>query len=262
MRNVTLSPMDQMSDTLAADRQALANLIEEASRVVVFTGAGISTECGIPDFRSPGGIWTQNKPIDFNEFLESKRIRQEAWRRKFKLDDEFAGAQPGRGHKAIAHLVDTGKISHVVTQNIDNLHQASGVPEDRIIELHGNSTYAKCLECTTRYELEWVRAQFEPEELPPDCQKCGGVIKSATISFGQSMPQAEMSRAHEATLEADLFLAIGTSLVVYPAAGFPGLAKQHGAKLVILNREPTALDEIADMVINEDIGTVMAPFGA
>jgi len=250
-----------MSDNLAADRQALASLIDEASRVVVFTGAGISTECGIPDFRSPGGIWSQLKPIDFAEFMASTQVRQEAWRRKFKLDDEFADAKPGRGHKAIAHLIGTDKISHIVTQNIDNLHQASGVPRERIIELHGNSTYAQCLECTTRYELEWVRAQFEPEEQPPNCQKCGGVIKSATISFGQSMPQAEMARAHEATLEADLFLAIGSSLVVYPAAGFPSLAKQHGAKLVILNREPTRLDEIADLVIHADIGTILAPLG-
>lgn len=253
--------MDQMSDIQPAQSKILASLVDKANRVVVFTGAGISTECGIPDFRSPGGIWSQNKPIDFAEFIASKQSRQEAWRRKFKLDDEFAGAQPGRGHKAIAHLVATGKISHVVTQNIDNLHQASGVPEERIIELHGNSTYARCLDCTTRYEIEWVRAQFEAHEQPPDCQKCGGVIKSATISFGQSMPQAEMARAHEATLQADLFLTIGSSLVVYPAAGFPGLAKQHGAKLVIINREPTGLDEIADLVIHADIGTIMAPLG-
>lgn len=253
--------MDQENINPAALSQSLAQMIEQAGNVVVFTGAGISTECGIPDFRSPGGIWSENKPIDFAEFMASRQSRQEAWRRKFKLDDEFAGAKPGRGHKAIASLVARGKISYVITQNIDNLHQASGVPDARIIELHGNSTYALCLECATRHELDWVRAEFEPREHPPDCRKCNGILKSATISFGQSMPQAQMARAHEATLQADLFIAIGTSLVVYPAAGFPDLARQHGATLVILNREPTQLDPRADLVIHEDIGSILAPLG-
>lgn len=250
--------MQKNNDCLVA-QNALARMIEDAGRVVAFTGAGLSTECGIPDFRSPGGIWTKNKPIDFTRFVASEDMRREAWRRKFKLDDAFADAKPGRGHKAIEAMVRRGKMTHVITQNIDNLHQASGVPEDVIIELHGNSTYATCLSCHLRYEIDWVRDRFLPDEVPPVCDDCGGLIKSATISFGQSMPEDAMARAREATLAADLFLAIGSSLVVFPAAGFPILAKKRGAGLVILNRDPTELDSLADLVIHEDIGTLMAP---
>lgn len=240
----------------------LENLIDKADRVVAFTGAGISTECGIPDFRSPGGIWTKNMPIEFGDFVSSAEMRQEAWRRKFALDDAFTGVQPGRGHTAIAHLISIGKASHVITQNIDNLHQASGVADEHVIELHGNGTYAKCLDCGERHELEWVRPRFEAAGEPPDCAKCGGLVKSATISFGQSMPQDQMARAEAATTGCDLFLAIGSSLVVYPAAAFPLMAKQNGARLVIINRDATDIDPYADLVLNEDIGTVLEPLTA
>lgn len=237
----------------------LKRAIEEAHRVVVFTGAGVSTESGIPDFRSPGGLWTKMAPIDFQDFLRSADIRAEAWRRKFEIDKTIKQAEPNKGHMAIAKLVDMGKASHVITQNIDNLHQASGIPPERIIELHGNGTYAKCLDCGERHELLWVREMFEASGAAPDCRRCGGIVKSATISFGQAMPEEEMNRAHEATLGCDLFIAIGSSLQVYPAAGFPILAKRNGAMLVILNREPTELDQIADLVIHDEIGPALAP---
>ena len=237
----------------------LKRMIDEASRVVVFTGAGISTESGIPDFRSPGGLWTKMAPIDFNDFLRSAELRREAWRRKFEIDKTVQQADPNKGHMAIAKLVDMGVVSHVITQNIDNLHQNSGVPPEKIIELHGNGTYAKCLDCGERYELEDVHVMFDETGECPECRSCGGFIKSATISFGQAMPENEMHRAEEATLACDLFIAIGSSLQVFPAAGFPIIAKRNGARLVILNREATELDAIADLVIHEEIGPTLAP---
>lgn len=236
----------------------LKRAIDEAARIVVFTGAGISTESGVPDFRSPGGLWTKMAPIEFKDFLRSPELRVEAWRRKFEIDQTMIGAAPNKGHMAIAKLVDEGRVSHVITQNIDNLHQNSGVPVEKIIELHGNGTFAKCLECGTRHELDDVKAMLELTGEPPACIACGGIVKSATISFGQAMPEAEMERAREATLGCDLFIAIGSSLQVYPAAGFPILAKKNGARLIILNREETPLDEIADLVIHDEIGPVLS----
>ena len=241
----------------ARQTRELAERLRDAGRAVVFTGAGISTESGIPDFRSPGGLWTRFKPIEFRDFLASEEMRVEAWRRKFAMDETLAKARPNQGHKAIARLVEIGKVSHVITQNIDNLHQDSGVPVGQVIELHGNGTYAKCLSCQKRHELDEVRALFEKSESAPACQECGGIVKSATISFGQAMPELEMQLASEAVSQCDLFLAIGSSLQVYPAAGFPMIAKRQGAVLVILNREPTDMDDIADLVINNEIGTVL-----
>lgn len=237
----------------------LIDLVKDAKRIVAFTGAGISTECGIPDFRSPGGIWTNNMPIEFSDFVNSVEMRKEAWQRKFRLDAEFSSAVPGRGHKALAHLVTIGRASHIITQNIDNLHQASGIAAEQVIELHGNGTYAKCLDCGERHETAWVRETFEASGEPPECVHCNGIVKSATISFGQPMPEREMLRADAATLNCDLFLAIGSSLVVFPAAGFPLKAKQNGAKLVIINRDDTELDPYADLVVHEDIGSVLEP---
>jgi NAD-dependent deacetylase len=233
----------------------------EAARVVVpFTGAGISTECGIPDFRSPGGIWTKNRPIPFDEFLTSQDMRNEAWRRRFAMEEHFAAAQPGRGHRALASLYRSGKSPGVVTQNIDNLHQSSGIAAEHVIELHGNNSYALCLDCAARYELSWVREKFTASGgKAPDCPDCDGHIKTATVSFGQAMPEGPMRRAEELTRACDLFLVIGSSLVVWPAAGFPLMAKRNGAQLVIINREATEFDEIADLVVHEDIGTVLAP---
>jgi NAD-dependent deacetylase len=237
--------------------EQLAELIRRSSNAVVFTGAGISTESGIPDFRSPGGVWDRMPPIYFDRFMRSAEMRKEAWRRRFAMEEMFAGAAPNAGHLAVAELTRRGKVSHVITQNIDNLHQASGVPADRIIELHGNTTYAACLVCSTRYEIAPLKARFESDGEAPECKLCGGFVKAATISFGQAMPEAALKRAQDATFACDLFLVAGSSLVVYPAAGFPLLAKRMGARLVILNRTPTEQDEYADLVIRSGIGATL-----
>ncbi|HAJ45880.1 MAG TPA: NAD-dependent deacetylase [Alphaproteobacteria bacterium] len=236
----------------------LKDLITQARRAVVFTGAGISTESGIPDFRSPGGIWSKQRVIYFDEFCRSREARIEAWTRLFNGREMLLGAEPNAGHRAVAKLVEQGKVSHVITQNVDGLHQRSGIADGQVIELHGNSTYAKCLNCGARYSLEAMEEFFVQTGEPPTCEVCGGLVKSATISFGQSMPELEMERAHAATQGCDLMLAIGSSLVVYPAAGFPVLAKRQGARLAILNREPTELDDMADLVVNEEIGPTLA----
>ncbi|HEX3954107.1 MAG TPA: Sir2 family NAD-dependent protein deacetylase [Stellaceae bacterium] len=240
---------------------ALARLIDEAKRVVVFTGAGISTESGIPDFRSPGGIWTQMAPIYFDDFLDSDAARRETWRRRFAMEDIFRAAEPNRGHRAVDALVRRGKVSAVITQNIDGLHQASGIPAERVIELHGNTMYATCLDCGARYEIADLRAAFEGDGelqgVAPRCIRCRGFVKTATVSFGQSMPQEAMRRAEIETLAADLCIVLGSSLVVYPAAGFPELAKRNGAALVIVNREETGLDHMADLVLHEGIGDTL-----
>jgi len=238
----------------------LRGLIGRARVIVPFTGAGISTECGIPDFRSPGGLWSKNHPIPYQDFVSSQAMRNEAWRRRFALEANFSAARPGRGHRALASLHRAGKIPAVITQNIDNLHQASGFASECVVELHGNTTYAICLDCDQRYELSWVRERFEPAEEAPDCPGCGGHIKSATVSFGQSMPVVAMQLAEELTLGCDLFIAVGSSLVVWPAAGFPLMAKRNGSALVIINREATDFDNHADLVVRQDIGDALAPF--
>lgn len=247
-----------MEKTEQEDIAEFRSLIAHAAKVVVFTGAGISTESGIPDFRSPGGIWAKNQPIDFGEFLASEEMRRESWRRKFATEETISRAEPNKGHLAIARWVSAGKVSHIITQNVDGLHQRSGVPDEQIIELHGNSTYASCLDCATHHELDPIREAFRRDETLPVCMKCGGIVKTATISFGQAMPETEMVRAHDATGQCDLFLAIGSSLVVYPAAGFPLVAKRQGARLVILNRDSTEHDLQADLVINREIGPTLS----
>jgi len=240
-----------------SDIAALTRLIQQSRRAVVFTGAGISTESGIPDFRSPGGIWTQMAPIYFDDFLASETARRETWRRRFAMQDQFGNAEPNRGHRAVDALVRRGKVSAVITQNIDGLHQASGIPPDKVIELHGNTTYATCLDCGQRYEIADLRVAFERDGDVPPCEACLGHVKTATVSFGQAMPVVAMARAEEETLAADLCIVLGSSLVVYPAAGFPEIAKRNGAALAIVNREPTPLDHIADLVIHRGIGDVM-----
>lgn len=235
-------------------------MIAEAKVIVPFTGAGISTECGIPDFRSPDGLWARYRPIPFDEFVASQDARDESWRRRFAMEASFAAAKPGRGHRALASLYKAGKVPAVITQNIDNLHQMSGFAPDHVVELHGNTTYARCIGCGARYEIAWVRERFDEAGLAPACTACGGPVKSATVSFGQSMPEAEMQRATELAQHCDLFLAIGSSLVVWPAAGFPMMARNCGARLVIVNNEPTDQDDIADLVIRHDIGETLGPF--
>jgi len=242
---------------LDRDTAALGRMIAQARRIAIFTGAGISTESGIPDFRSPGGIWTRLAPIDFSAFLASEEARREAWRRKFASDGVLRTARPNRGHRAVAELVRGGKAAAVITQNIDGLHQASGIAEAQVIELHGNTTYARCLDCAARYEIDDLRVAFERDETPPRCAACSGFVKTATISFGQAMPVEAMRRAEIETRAADLFVVVGSSLAVYPAAGFPELAKRNGATLAIINREATPLDGLADLVLRRSIGETL-----
>ncbi|HEX7944332.1 MAG TPA: Sir2 family NAD-dependent protein deacetylase [Phenylobacterium sp.] len=246
-----------MSSRPPASRADLARAIADARRVVVFTGAGISTESGIPDFRSPGGVWSKMKPIYFQDFVSSEERRREAWERAFGGRAGWVGREPNAGHMAVARLIAQGKASSVITQNVDNLHQASGVPADQVIELHGNASYATCLECGLRHELDELKALWEATGDLPACRSCDGIVKTATISFGQSMPIEPMARAEAETLSCDLFLVLGSSLVVYPAAGFPLMAKRNGAQLAIVNREPTEIDAYADLVLHDEIGPVM-----
>lgn len=237
---------------------ALQELITESQNIVVFTGAGISTESGIPDFRGPQGVWKTQTPIDFSDFIASEEWRRESWRRKFTGDNKMAKASPNSGHYAISHWVSMGKVSHVITQNVDGLHQQSGIADEQITELHGNANYASCLDCGKRYELPAIRDAFLTHQRLPICADCTGIIKTATISFGQAMPVEAMQRAERATLDCDTFIAIGSSLTVYPAAGFPVMAKQNQAKLIIINNQDTDLDPIADLVLHRPIGITLS----
>ncbi|MBN9513612.1 MAG: Sir2 family NAD-dependent protein deacetylase [Alphaproteobacteria bacterium] len=240
------------------DVDQLREIIGSAKRIVAFTGAGISTESGIPDFRSPGGIWTRYKPIYFDDFMASDEMRRESWRRKFATDETMLNAEPNAGHRALAKLVEQGRMSAIITQNVDGLHQRSGVPDAKVIELHGNATYASCLDCGHRHELAPIRTAFLGKGVLPLCEKCEGIVKTATISFGQAMPEIPMIRAQEAALACDLLIVLGSSLVVYPAAGFPRMAKRNGARFAILNRDPTDQDDDADLVIHNEIGPTLS----
>jgi len=243
-------------------RERLASLLAGSRRVAVFTGAGMSTESGVPDFRSPGGVWSRMKPIYFQDFMASEARRREAWTRAFTGAAGWTGAKPNAGHYAVARLVAEGKVGVVITQNVDNLHQDSGVPEDQVIEVHGNAGYAACLECGLRHELADLRAPFLERGVLPVCVACGGVVKTATIAFGQAMPAGPMARAEAAALACDLFLVLGSSLVVFPAAGLPLTAKRNGAALAIVNREPTDQDAFADLVLHDEIGPVLGAVSA
>ena len=236
---------------------ALARLLAQAKAVTVFTGAGISTESGIPDFRSPGGVWSRIKPLAFQDFIAKPECRREAWTRVYANSTGWVGAKPNAGHAGVARLAATGKVTAIITQNVDSLHQDSGLTDDQVIELHGNAGYIKCLDCGRRSELADYRQAFLDNGDIPTCGACGGVVKTATISFGQPMPALPMARAKAASLACDLFLVLGSSLVVYPAAAFPVMAKQKGAKLAIINRDPTDQDSLADLVIHDSIGQVM-----
>ena len=226
-------------------------------RIVGFTGAGISTESGIPDFRSPGGVWAKYRTVYFDEFLSSHDGRVEYWRQKVENWPHIRDAQPNRGHQAFVDLERLGKLRALITQNIDGLHQKAGSSADKVIELHGTTVEIVCLSCGVRIHSNEAVARVHAGELAPECRECGGFLKPATISFGQAMPEEEMRRATAATLDCEVFIAAGSSLVVHPAAGFPALAKQRGATLVIVNRDPTPLDDIADLVIHDEIGKAL-----
>ncbi|MFT4631356.1 MAG: NAD-dependent deacetylase [Candidatus Pseudothioglobus sp.] len=253
----TTSRPAQITADWQAQIDALTVLLQSSSRSVVFSGAGISTESGIPDFRGPKGLWQTMTPIDFSDFVASEDVRRESWRRKFAGND-MAVAQPNIGHHAIAELVKRGIVNTVITQNVDGLHQKAGIVDDVVIEIHGNANYATCLSCQRRYEIAPIRIAFQIDEQVPYCTTCGGMIKTATISFGQAMPEAALSRAEHAASSCDVMLAIGSSLSVFPAAGLPQLARQQGAQLVIINNESTPFDAIANLVIHRPIGRTLS----
>ncbi len=236
----------------------LADLIGAAHRVVIFTGAGISTESGIPDFRGPSAVWKKMEPIYYDDFVASEDARLEDWRRRFHFNREVAAAEPNIAHRAIAKLVAGGKVTAVITQNIDGLHQRAGVPSEYLIEIHGNATRAACLECDEHHDLAEVEAEIGRTGRAPLCRTCGGLVKAAVISFGQAMPVRAMMRAEHAIQRSDLFVAVGSSLQVQPAASLPMAAKYSGSNLVIVNADPTPLDAIADHVLRGPIGKVFS----
>lgn len=244
----------------AAD--ALRAAVAGASRIVFFTGAGISTDSGIDDFRSPGGVWSRMAPIQFADFLADADIRREDWRRRFRFRREFDRAQPNRAHHAIAELVQAGRALGVVTQNIDNLHQRAGVPGAKVVELHGNGTRAACLDCGTPYDLDDLETDFERTNEPRTCDACGGIVKAAVVSFGQPMPVEAVRQAQAMCEASDLLVVVGSSLVVQPAATLPLLAKRAGARLAIVNRESTPLDGAADFTVRGEIGKAFEALGS
>ncbi len=216
------------------------------SKVVFFTGAGISTESGIPDFRSPGGIWTRHQPVYFDEFLSSEEARIRHWRMKKETHELYKTAKPNAGHYAIAEFSKRGQLLGLITQNIDGLHSLAGVPDEKIVELHGTDRFLKCLDCEKIFEPEPIYQTIMGDFKAPTCDRCGGLIKSATISFGQLMPMDAMRRAQRLSEECDIFIVVGTSLQVQPAASFPVVARGSGAFIAIINRDPTPLDDLAD----------------
>jgi len=222
---------------------------------VALTGAGISTESGIPDFRSPDGLWTRGiKPITYQDFVASEEARLEDWRRRFRMNADFAAATPNAGHLGLARLAREGRLLALITQNIDGLHQRAGTPPDSVIEIHGNSTKGRCLDCRASMPLDTVRAIIERTAASPRCA-CGGLVKAAIISFGERVPEDDMRRATEFAENADLFLAIGSSLQVQPAATLPVVAKRAGAALAVINRDTTPLDRLADFAVRSPIGS-------
>ena len=236
----------------------LQDLIEKSTKLVFFTGAGISTNSGIPDFRGPKGVWKNASPIYFQDFISSKDKRIESWERKFSNELSIDSAKPNSGHLKLAEIMNKKEEAHLITQNVDNLHQESGIDDSKITELHGNATYAKCLNCYARYELSPLKKDFLATKEPPLCTICGGIIKTATISFGQAMPEEEMITAQRVSIKSDLFVCLGSSLAVFPAADLPLLAKETGASLVIINNEPTQMDHLSDLVINRDISETLS----
>lgn len=235
--------------------EEITQIIAQSDRIVGFTGAGISTESGIPDFRSPNGVWANNRIVEYQEFVSSRAGRIEYWRQKVAMWPEMRDARPNAGHRAFAELERRGKLLAMITQNIDGLHQRAG--SANVIELHGTTVEVECLSCRARISMDQAMERVEAGDPAPDCERCGGLLKPATVSFGQSMPAREMQMAVEASTDCDLFLAVGSSLVVYPAASLPELAKRKGARLVIVNRTPTPLDDLADLVLREEIGLAL-----
>jgi NAD-dependent deacetylase len=237
------------------DVRQVARWLQSAESTVAFTGAGISTESGIPDFRSPGGIWAKSQPVMYPDFLADPEARREYWRQKSEAHRDFADAEPNPGHRVLGDWEQRGLLQGVITQNIDGLHQAGG--SRNVLELHGTARAIACLDCQKRYDPEPLVKEFLETGLVPQCPECGGILKHATISFGQQLPAELLEKAFQWSGRSDLFLAIGSSLVVEPAASLPRLAQRSGARLVIINRDPTPQDTIADVVLHDGIGEVL-----
>jgi NAD-dependent deacetylase len=238
----------------------VARMIGNAKKIVVFVGAGLSTESGIPDFRSPGGVWDKYDPEDFyfQNFISNRSKREKYWEMATEMYDAMKDAKPNAGHVAVAELEKLGKLDCLITQNIDGLHFKAGNSEDKVLELHGTAMHVACLDCHRRYDRAPIQERIAAGDKAPECDSCGGLLKPATISFGQAMPERETAEAFRRSTDCDLFIVIGSSLVVYPAAQMPVVAKQSGAKLVIVNRDETACDKWADVIINGQAGAIMA----
>ena len=237
--------------------QAARELIAGAARIVGFTGAGISTESGVPDFRSPNGVWARNRIVDFQEFVSSEAGRVEYWRQKAAAWPAMRDARPNAGHHAFVELHRQGRLEALITQNIERLHQRSGLPADKVLELHGTTTEAVCLTCGDRIASDEACRRIAGGERAPRCRPCGGLLKPATVSFGQALPRDVLARARTAVETCDLLLAVGSSLVVEPAASLPRAAGRAGARLIIVNRDPTPLDGMADAVVRGELGAVL-----
>lgn len=236
--------------------ESLASLFRQAGRAVAFTGAGISTESGIEDFRSPGGFWSRHQPVWFKDFLQQEDARRRFWRQRHEMIPSMLAASPNAGHLALAQLEATGHLNGIITQNIDELHQRAG--SRNVLEVHGTALKVHCLSCDKRWGCEEIQTRLDAGEVEFTCDECGGYLKSMTVSFGQQLSPTVLMEASRWAKECDLFVALGSSLQVYPAAGLPELAKKHGAKVVIVNRDPTPLDHLADVVINAPIGATLA----
>ena len=237
----------------------VAQWIVASRRVIVFSGAGLSTESGIPDFRSPGGVWDRYNPEDFyfQNFLASEASREKYWEMATEMYEPIKIAQPNQAHLAIAELEKLGKLDCVITQNIDGLHFKAGNSEEKVIQLHGTAVFVSCLGCQKRYDRDQIQERIKAGRKAPRCDDCGGLLKPATISFGQSMPEKETEEAYHRSSLCDLFIVVGSSLVVQPAASMPLVAKRSGAKLVIINRDPTPYDDMADLVVHGQAGSTM-----
>jgi len=241
--------------------QEFATKIRESHEIVVFTGAGISTESGIPDFRSPGGLWTRYRPVTFQEYMSTESARIEAWKRRLETHEAHKNAKPNIGHYFIQSLDQKGKLIGLITQNVDGLHSEAGLVDEKIVELHGTNRKIICLKCNKFFDPDEVIKRLVGDFSSPNCDACGGILKAATVSFGQAMPQEAMRRAQEWTEQAAVFMVMGSSLQVQPAASFPVFAKRNGALLAIINREPTPLDEYGEFVHHGAIREFCARFG-
>ncbi len=234
-------------------------LVDAASRILVFAGAGLSTESGIPDFRSPGGLWSKYDPSNFyfQNIIASEKARELYWQMSSEMWEQMRDASPNKGHLALKRLEDRGKLLAIVTQNIDHLHHKAGNHPEKIIEIHGTAVTVSCLSCKRQWPREEIHQRIRSGERVPYCQYCGGILKPDTISFGQAMPQDRLQRAFHLAAQCDLCMVLGSSLVVYPAAEIPAHASSSGARLLIINRDPTPLDSRAHVVINRPIGDVI-----